>query len=84
MLVLTRRVGEEIVIDGNIRVVVVAVQGERVRLGITAPPFVAVDRAEIHARRLAQTDPSAPKERSGVAAGAMMECVPKLEREVVS
>ncbi|MBM3996274.1 MAG: carbon storage regulator [Planctomycetes bacterium] len=51
MLVLTRRVGEEIVIDGNIRVVVVAVKGDRIRLGITAPPSVPVDRKEVHDRR---------------------------------
>ena len=51
MLVLTRRVGEEIVIDGNIRVVVVAVKGDKVRLGINAPAAVTVDRKEIHDRR---------------------------------
>jgi carbon storage regulator len=47
MLVLTRRVGEEIVIAGDIRVTVVAVNGQRVRLGITAPPSVAVVRLEL-------------------------------------
>ena len=51
MLVLTRRIGEEIVIDGNIRVTVIAVKGEKVRLGITAPPSISVDREEVHARR---------------------------------
>jgi carbon storage regulator len=51
MLVLNRRVGETIVIDGQIEVTVLSVQGNRVRLGITAPPAVAVDRQEIHARR---------------------------------
>ena len=51
MLVLTRRVGEEIVIDGNIRVMVVAVKGDRIRLGIIAPPSVPVDRKEVHERR---------------------------------
>jgi carbon storage regulator len=50
MLVLSRRVGEEIVIDGNIRVTVVEVQGNRIRLGITAPPEVAVHREEVHRR----------------------------------
>ena len=52
MLVLTRRVGEVIVIDHNIRLTVVSVRGERVRLGITAPEYVQVDREEIHERRL--------------------------------
>jgi carbon storage regulator len=51
MLVLTRRLGEEIVINGNIRVKVVLVQGDRIRLGITAPTSVPVDRAEVHERR---------------------------------
>jgi carbon storage regulator CsrA len=40
MLVLSRRIGEEIVIDEQIRVVVAAVQGDRVRLGICAPATV--------------------------------------------
>ena len=51
MLVLTRKVGEEIVIADNIRVKVVAVQGDRVRLGIEAPRSVTVDRLEVHQRR---------------------------------
>ena len=51
MLVLMRRVGEEIVIDGNIRVMVVAVKGDRIRLGISAPPSITVDRKEVHERR---------------------------------
>jgi carbon storage regulator CsrA len=38
MLVLTRRVGEEIVIANNIHVTVVSIRGECVRLGIAAPP----------------------------------------------
>lgn len=51
MLVLSRRPGEEIVIDGDIRVRVVSVQGRTVRLAIAAPPAIRVDRLEIHARR---------------------------------
>jgi carbon storage regulator len=51
MLVLTRRPGEEIVIDGNIRVTVVSVRGDHIRIGIEAPPSVVVDRQEIHERR---------------------------------
>lgn len=47
MLVLTRRIGEEIVIAGNIRVMVVAVIGQKVRLGITAPSSVPVARLEL-------------------------------------
>lgn len=51
MLVLTRRPGEEIVIDGNIRLTVVSVKGDRIRIGIEAPPSVTIDRQEIHERR---------------------------------
>jgi carbon storage regulator len=51
MLVLTRRIGEEIVIDEHIRIVVVGVRKGRVRLGILAPPTVRVDRQEVRARR---------------------------------
>ena len=46
MLVLSRKVGEEIVIAGTIRVTVVAVVGDRVRLGVQAPSEVRVDREE--------------------------------------
>ena len=49
MLVLSRRLGEEIVINGNIRVTVVGVKGDRVRLGIVAPDNVPVDRATMNA-----------------------------------
>jgi carbon storage regulator len=52
MLVLTRKVGEKLVIDGAITVTVVAVEGNKIRLGITAPPEVRIDRAEVHRRRM--------------------------------
>ena len=51
MLVLTRKLGEEIIIGEEIRITVVAIQGDRVRLGITAPKDTRVDRQEIHERR---------------------------------
>jgi carbon storage regulator len=51
MLVLTRRINEEIIIGEDITITVVAVQGEKVRLGISAPESVRVDRREIHDRR---------------------------------
>ena len=47
MLVLTRRIGEEIVIAGNIRVTAVAINGQRVRVGITEPSSVRVARSEL-------------------------------------
>jgi carbon storage regulator len=60
MLVLTRRVGEEIVIAGHIRIRVTKVQGDRVRLGIIAPEEVYVDRAEVHERRDSSGPPVRP------------------------
>lgn len=46
MLVLSRKVGEKIVIGGDIVVQVLAVNGGRVRIGIQAPPEVGVWREE--------------------------------------
>ena len=51
MLVLTRRRGEEVVIGNDIRIRVTGLQRNCVRLGITAPESVRVDRAEVHERR---------------------------------
>ncbi len=51
MLVLTRRVGQAIVINGEIRIRLVAAGKGRARLGILAPLTVRVDRKEIDARR---------------------------------
>ena len=52
MLVLTRRLGEEIIIGGNISVSIEAIQGNKVRLGIAAPDSVTIDRREVHERRI--------------------------------
>jgi len=54
MLILTRRVGEELVIAEKIRVVVLEVRGDRIRLGIMAPASVRVDRQEVSQRRGAE------------------------------
>ena len=49
MLVLTRKPNQAIVIGDNIRVVVVSVDRDQIRLGIEAPRDVAVHRAEVYA-----------------------------------
>jgi carbon storage regulator len=54
MLVLTRRIGEQLVIDENIILTIVAIEGNKIRLGIAAPSNVRVDREEIHRRRVAE------------------------------
>jgi carbon storage regulator len=57
MLVLTRKIGEEIVINGNIRVTLTAIKGDRVRIGIAAPLDVRVDRAEVNQYRQEFVEP---------------------------
>lgn len=47
MLVLTRRIGEEIAIDSTIRVRVLSINGNQVRLGVTAPVNIGVWRSEL-------------------------------------
>lgn len=51
MLVLTRRPGESIVINGNIRLKIIGLKGGGVKLGVQAPDAVRVDRAEVHELR---------------------------------
>lgn len=54
MLILTRKVGQSIVINSNIEVKVLGVTGMQVRLGIEAPPEIPVDRMEKHQAKQAQ------------------------------
>ena len=48
MLVLSRKVGDKLVIDGNITVEVVKIQGNRISLGIVAPSSVKILRGELN------------------------------------
>jgi carbon storage regulator len=48
MLILTRKLGESIVIDGRIHVKVVRVEGDSVKIGIEAPSEVPVHRREVY------------------------------------
>lgn len=56
MLILTRRIDEAVVIGQDMSVTVRGVKGTQVRLGISAPPDVAVHREEIFARIKNETD----------------------------
>ena len=51
MLVLSRRIGERLVIDGRITVTVIDIRGGQIRLGIEAPKEVPVWREEVKAKR---------------------------------
>lgn len=46
MLVLTRKLNESVIIDGGIEIMVVAVHGNKVRLGFRAPDDVVIQRSE--------------------------------------
>ncbi len=51
MLVLSRKVGEKLVIDGNITVEVVRIQGNRITLGLVAPAEVKILRGELNQKQ---------------------------------
>ena len=50
MLILTRRVGETVMIGDDVAVTVLGVKGNQVRIGVNAPKDVAVHREEIYER----------------------------------
>jgi carbon storage regulator len=50
MLILTRRVGESVMIGPDVTVTIVGINGNQVRVGVSAPRDVAVHREEIFAR----------------------------------
>jgi carbon storage regulator len=54
MLILTRRVGETLMIGDDVSVTVLGVKGNQVRIGVNAPKDVIVDREEIRQRRDAE------------------------------
>ena len=55
MLILTRRVGERLMIGDDVIVTVLGVRGNQVRIGVDAPKNVAVHREEIHMRIMKNT-----------------------------
>ena len=48
MLVLTRKIGETIVIDDDVRITVVQIKGKQVRIGVDAPKETKIHREEIY------------------------------------
>lgn len=64
MLILTRRVGETVMIGDEVTITILGVKGNQVRVGINAPKSVAVHREEIYERikRERQGDDSSSKD----------------------
>lgn len=62
MLILTRRVGETLMIGDNVSVTVLRVKGNQVRLGVNAPRDISVHREEIYDRILNEQDEEEDKE----------------------
>jgi carbon storage regulator len=50
MLILTRRIGETLMIGGNVSVTILGIKGNQIRVGINAPKTVSVHREEIYRR----------------------------------
>ena len=50
MLILTRRIGESVILGDNTRVVILGIKGNQVRLGVNAPKKITVHREEVYKR----------------------------------
>lgn len=65
MLILTRRVGETLMIGDEVTVTVLGVKGNQVRIGVNAPKDVSVHREEIYERIKREQDEDTSKEVAG-------------------
>jgi carbon storage regulator len=65
MLILTRRVGETVMIGDNVTVTVLGVKGNQVRVGVNAPKEVAVHREEIYERIKREEEAGVAKRPTG-------------------
>jgi carbon storage regulator len=63
MLILTRRVGETVMIGDDVTITVLGVKGNQVRVGINAPKNVAVHREEIYERIKREQHPEMAEEK---------------------
>ncbi|MFZ7235686.1 carbon storage regulator CsrA [Avibacterium gallinarum] len=58
MLILTRKVGESLLIGDEISITILSVRGNQIKVGVNAPKEVSVYREEIYQRMKKQDDPS--------------------------
>ncbi|WP_446831555.1 carbon storage regulator CsrA [Candidatus Foliamicus sp.] len=61
MLILTRRSGEAVIVGDNVRIAVLDIRGNQVRLGVEAPREVTVHREEVY-RRIAEEQGNPPED----------------------
>lgn len=73
MLVLTRKIGESIRINGQICVTVMEVDGRTVKLGIDAPRTVPIHREEVWLRILEENKRAASEEAANIDLGSMAD-----------
>lgn len=74
MLVLTRKIGEAIVIDDNIKITVVQVKGKQVRIGVDAPKETKIHREEVY---------QSIQEENRAAMNSMAQGLPKVKTGVL-
>lgn len=66
MLVLSRKIGEKIVIDEHITITVLSIKGNTVKLGIEAPSEIGIRRSEL----VVEIDPTNPEGENGASEAA--------------
>ena len=66
MLILSRKTGETVVIDGRIRVKVIRVEGDVVKIGIEAPAEVSIHRQEVYDEIQRSNQEAATSDQPGV------------------